>query len=80
MLNQKGKSYIISKANHALLQTSRGRPKPAPYLRHKNSKRTSKCQSIGELGTLFMKKVSQCRKNRKGIFQQHAFCRKTPKN
>ena len=30
--------------------TSRDQPKSAPYLRLKN--RTSKCQSIGELGTL----------------------------
>ena len=50
-------------------QTSRERPKSAPYLRLKNSKRTSKCQSIGELGTLLRKKienVSQCRKKLKG--------------
>ena len=33
-------------------KTSRDRPKSAPYLRLKNSKRTSICQSIGELGTL----------------------------
>ena len=67
--------------------TSRDRPKSAPYLRLKNSKRTSICQSIGELGTLlwnkfFGKKVSQCRKKLKGgpfgIFQ-HPFCRKTSK-
>ena len=37
-------------------QTSRDRPKSAPYLRLKNSKKTSKCQSIGELGTLLWKK------------------------
>ena len=37
-------------------QTRRERPKSAPYLRLKDSKRTSKCQSIGELGTPFMKK------------------------
>ena len=30
--------------------TSRERPNSAPYPRLKNSKRTSKCQSIGELG------------------------------
>ena len=36
--------------------TSRERPKSAPYLRLKNSKRTSKRQSIGELGTLLWKK------------------------
>ena len=53
------------------LQTSRERPKSAPYLRLKNSKRTSKCQSIGEWGTLLWKKnwkkVSKCRnKNWKG--------------
>ena len=50
--------------------TSRDRPKSAPYLRLKNTRRTSKCQSIGELGTLlwnfFRKKVSQCRKKLKG--------------
>ena len=37
----------------------------APYLRLKNSKTTSKCQSIGEFGTFYEKKllkVSQCRK------------------
>ena len=33
-------------------KTSRERPKSAPYLRLKNSKRTSNCQSISELGTL----------------------------
>ena len=51
-----------------MLKTSRDRPNSAPYLRLKNSKRTSKCQSIGELGTLFfkVKKVSQCRKKLKG--------------
>ena len=51
-------------------EASRDRPKSAPYLRLKNTKRTSKCQSIGELGTLlwnfFRKKVSQCRKKLKG--------------
>ena len=34
-----------------LYQTSRERPKSAPYLRLKNSKRTSKCQSILFYGT-----------------------------
>ena len=48
--------------------TSRERPKSAPYLRLKNSKRTSICQSIGELGTLLSF----------GSFQ-HPFCRKTAK-
>ena len=45
--------------------TSRERPKSAPYLRLKNSRRTSKCQSIGELGTLLRKnnKSSQKTKN-----------------
>ena len=38
-------------------ETSRDRPKSAPYLRLKNSKRTSICQSIGELGTLLWKKI-----------------------
>ena len=37
-------------------ETSRGRPKWAPYLRLKNNKRTSKCQSIGEFGTFYEKK------------------------
>ena len=42
------------------LQTSWEQPKPAPYLRLKNSKRNSKCQSIGKLGTLlFLKKVEK---------------------
>ena len=60
---------------------SRDRPKSAPYLRLKNSKRTSICQSIGELGTLSWskkilgKKVSQCRKKLKGwtlwVFNVH---------
>ena len=36
-------------------ETSRDRPKSAPYLRLKNSKRISICQSIGELGTLLLK-------------------------
>ena len=70
------------------LQTSWEQPKPAPYLRLKNSKRNSKCQSIGKLGTLlFLKKVerrvSQCPNKLKGgpygIFQ-HPFCRKISKN
>ena len=38
-------------------ETSRDRPKSAPYLRLKNTKRTSICQSIGELGTLLWKKI-----------------------
>ena len=44
-------------------KTSRDRPKSAPHLRLKNSKRTSICQSIGEFGTFYEKKlkqVSQC--------------------
>ena len=36
--------------------TSRDRPKSAPYLRLKNSRRTSKCQSIGESGPFYEKK------------------------
>ena len=32
-------------------RTNRNRPKSAPYLRLKNSKRISKCQSIDKLGT-----------------------------
>ena len=47
-------------------KTSRERPKSAPYPRLKNSKRTSKFPSIGELGLLLWKKVSQCRKKLKG--------------
>ena len=58
------------KIRRILKETSRDRPKSAPYLRLKNTKRTSKCQSIGELGTLlwkfFSKKISQCRKKLKG--------------
>ena len=49
-------------------QTSRERHNSAPYLRLKNTKRTSKCQSIGELGTLlwnifFEKKSHNAEKN-----------------
>ena len=47
------------------VKTSRDRPKSAPYLRLKNSKKTSKCQIIGELGTFYEKKIekkSHCRK------------------
>ena len=52
-------------------KTSRERPKSAPYPRLKNSERTSKFPSFGELGLLlwkifFWKKVSQCRKKLKG--------------
>ena len=39
-----------------MMKTSRERPKSAPYLRLKNSKRT---QSIGELGTLLWKKIEK---------------------
>ena len=42
---------VLRKPN--IRQTSRERSKSAPNLRLKNSKRTSKCQSIGELGTLW---------------------------
>ena len=45
--------------------TSRDRPKSAPYLRLKNSKRTSKCQNILFYSTQFFC-VSQCRKKLKG--------------
>ena len=45
-------------------ETSWDRPTSAPYLRLKNSKRTSKCQSIGEFRTFYEKKffknVAQC--------------------
>ena len=59
--------------------TSRDRPKSAPYLRLKNSKRTSKCQSIGEFGTFYEKRfknVSQCQKTERedslGFFNIHS--------
>ena len=41
------------------LETSRDRPKSASYIRLKNSKRTSKCQSIGEYGTPLRKKIEK---------------------
>ena len=44
--------YYVPHRQVELVQTSRHWPKSAPYLRLKNSKRTSICQSIGELGTL----------------------------
>ena len=57
--------------------TSRERPKSAPYLRLKNSKRTSKCQSILFYGTGKTQKL-----NRIGapveIF--HPFSRKSKRN
>ena len=40
----------------ATIETTRERPKSAPYLRLNNSQRTSKCQSIGELGILLRNK------------------------
>ena len=40
-------------------ETSRDRPKSAPYLRLKNSKRTSKCRRIGEFGTFYEKKLKK---------------------
>ena len=48
-----------------LLQTICYRPKSASYLRLKNSKKTSKCQSILFHSTqkMFSNKVSQCQKN-----------------
>ena len=72
-----------------LRYTSRERSKSAPYPRLKNSKRTSKFPSFGELGLLFLvifflkKSLTMPKKNRKGgpfgIFQHPFFC-KTPKN
>ena len=49
------------------VQTSRDRHKSAPYLRLKNSKRTSKCQSVFFYSTrkFFSEKISQCRKKLK---------------
>ena len=41
--------YLTAKTE---VLADRDRPKSAPYLRLKNSERTSKCQSIGELGIL----------------------------
>ena len=66
------------------LLTSRDRPKSAPYPRLKNSKRTSKFQSILFYSTnFFLKKVSQRRKKWRsgpfGIFL-YPVCRKTQKN
>ena len=55
-------SKMLTKLNDVLNSqperclTSRDRPKSAPNL--KNRKRTSKCQSIGELGTFYEKKLS----------------------
>ena len=69
------------------MRTSRERPKSVPYLRLKNSKRTSKCRSIGELGpfyekTNFEKKSYNAKKLKGGPFGifQHPFCRKISKN
>ena len=64
-------------------QTSRDRPKSVPYLRLKNSKRTSKCQSILYSTRIFLKSLTMPKKTERGegpfgIFQ-HPFCRKTPK-
>ena len=39
-----GKKWILQKCTFSWMETSRERPKLAPYLRLKNSKRTSKCQ------------------------------------
>ena len=46
------KTYCKGNILPGKVETSREPPKSAPYLRLKNSKRSSKCQSIGELGTL----------------------------
>ena len=52
------------------LKTSRDRPNSAPYLRLKNSKRTSICQVLVSWGpfyeNFFGNKVSQCRNKLKG--------------
>ena len=65
-----------------LSETSRDRPNSAPYLRLKNSKRTSKCQSIGELGTLLRKKNLK-KFSQGGPFEEKNFpkkCLAMPKN
>ena len=58
-LNKLGTRFQISEASSlygivrfqsALPETTRDRPKSAPYQRFKNCKRTSKCQNICELG------------------------------
>ena len=67
--------------------TSRDRPKSAPYLRLKNSKRTSECQSIGEFGWNLLwkkcwKKSHNAEKNERedilGFFNIHSVAE--PKN
>ena len=61
--------FLFRCARSFQYETIRERPKSAPHPRLKNSKRTSKFPSIGELGLLLwkkMKKVSQCRKKLKG--------------
>ena len=57
--------------------TSRDRPKSAQYLRLKNSKRTSKCQSIFYSTRKFFWKVSQCRKKLKGDTLKNFFQKKS---
>ena len=55
--------FLFRCARSFQYETIRERPKSAPHPRLKNSKRTSKFPSIGELGLLLwkkMKKVSQC--------------------
>ena len=56
-------------------QTSSDRPK---YLRLKNSKLTSKCQSIGELGTFYEKKTEKkfhkAEKTKEGPFGLVRYC------
>ena len=62
-----------------LIKTSRDRPKSAPYLRLKNSCRTSKCQSIGEFGTFYEKNPKKShnaekteREDHLGVFNIHS--------
>ena len=76
------KRHILVSIISDSLKTSRDhRPKSAQCLTFKNSKRTSKCQSILFYSTRkksFEKKSHNAEETESGIFQ-HPFCRKTPK-
>ena len=72
-------SHNSSRDNSNQLKTSRKRPKSAPYLRLRNSKRTSKCQNILFYSTRKTQKLDRIGAPGGNFEIFHPFCRKSKK-
>ena len=79
MFTAEQKIWTFQYHDKKFTKTSRDRPKSAPYPRLKNSKKTSKCQSILFYGTGKPKSWTEFAHQRGHFEILHPFCRKSRK-